>query len=345
MKSKTFLSITSWILSLQFCLSLSLQAAPPPKPNDSKTSATIHIDHEAQNSASAPFRKSLFLKDHPGQNIELELYQGTPPQAIIDEVNNTPNAEFIEISAEPNQTKAAPNIEVYTSKENFPKNWWINHRTGVETTWCVVRWAVATGAFYLGLISFSNFSYPTILAGAQLAGLMSLAYMYKNIQMNTWLTKYKSWPLRIVRYYFLAVLYIGVVKFGIMDAEMVFRGTEFVDIAYLTRELKSIGYTAFVGTATQGFWGLWNAQYQQNKLKAIDKNLDEDLIKYQTEVVEMKSNFISFFNSIVNNTLSAVIATGGDMLIVDIITYTISASGIIAFARSYPRDVKCSSLF
>lgn len=345
MKTKTLRSITSWILSFQFCFSLSLHAAPLQKPNESKVSEILHIGDENQNSSSAPYRKILTLKDHPEQNIEFELYQGDPPQAVVDEVNNTPNAEFIEISAEPNQTKTAPNIEVHTGKENFPKNWWIKHRTGVETTWCLVRWAVATGAFYLGLISFSNFSYPTILASSQLAGLMSLLYMYKNITMNTWLTKYKSWSSRIIRYYFLAVLYIGVVKFGIMDAEMIFRGTEFVDLAYLTKELKSIAYTAFVGTATQGFWGLWNAQYQQNKLRSIDPNLDKDLIKYQTEVIEMKSNFISFFNSIVNNTLSAVIATGGEMLIVDIITYTISASGIIAFVSSYPRNVKCSSLF
>jgi hypothetical protein len=308
-------------------MSLNLSAAPRTTADDSNA-----------------FQQVLALKDHPEQNIEIEIYKGTLPTSVLDEVNNNPQVELIEISANTEHPDLGPKMEIHSGKANFPKNWWVDHHTQLQTTWCFFRFAVATGAFYLGLVSFSQFSYPTVLAGAQLAGLVSLVYMHKNLVLNNWLTKYKNWGMRIIRYFFLAVLYVGIVKFGIVDAEIVSKGLGFIDKAFVAKELRAIAYSAFIGTITQGFWGLWNAQYQENNLKAIDKNLPADELNYRKETITMKSNFFSFLNSIVNNSLSAVIATGGNLLIIDVLTYLISGSGIVAFAKSYPRIGKCSNI-
>jgi hypothetical protein len=270
-------------------------------------------------------------------NIDVKIYTKTLPKKIIDEISANPNADLIYIESN------TP-IEVHPKNTNFPKNWWVTHHSKLQTAWCLIRYTLATGAFYVGLISFSQFSLPTIIAGSQIAGLMSLLFMHKNIVLNNWITKNKSWAIRIIRYFFLSVLFISVIKIGIIGSEVFLTKSNFIDNTFILKEFTSIAYSSFIGTITQGFWGLWNAQYQENNLKNIDKTLPLELQKYQKEVIEMKSNFISFFNSIVNNTFSAIIATGGNMLILDIISYMISASGVVAFISSYAREPKCNNL-
>lgn len=293
--------------------------------------------------------KDFFITNQTGQNIEYHFFDGNLPTEIITEVNTNPDVDFMQVSASgPSEStgisELGAKIEVYSGSKNFPKSWWVQHHSQLQTIWCLVRYAVSAGAFYVGLVSFSGFSMPTIIAGAQLAGLMSLLFMYKNISLNQWLTKNKHWALRLVRYYLMSTFFIGVIKFGIIDAEIFLTQSQFVNSEFLMKEISEIGKAAFVGTLTQGFWGLWNAQFQEAQLLKIDPRLNEDERMYREESVRMKSNFFSFLNSIVNNTLSAIIATGGNMLIIDVITTMIAVSGISAFIKSYPRAMKCSQV-
>jgi hypothetical protein len=290
------------------------------------------------------------LKNNTGQSVEYRVFQGAPSSEIIDQLNENPDSELIQVQGSgKNFLQSSDNvlhakIKVHTGPKNFPKNWWVNHSTELQTVWCFLRYAISASAFYVGLVSFSGFSLPTVIAGAQLAGLMSLIFMYKNIPLNNWLTVDKHWALRLVRYYLMTTFFIGVIKFGIIGSEVILTGAEFLNYEFIKNEFLGIAKAAFVGTVTQGFWGLWNAQYQERELKKIDPQFDSVEKKYLQDLVQVKSNFFSFVNSITNNSLSAIIATGGEMLILDFVTGMIATSGVVAFVKTYPRTLRCSQI-
>jgi hypothetical protein len=284
------------------------------------------------------------LSNNRDFKVEISTYSKLP--VTIQETLLTENTPIIVVEQNPyNPAKLDSEFidgKIPSARE---KKSWVQYRNTLQSMWITLRIVAAGGAFYISAITTTSYTFPAVLAGAIMAGTISLYFAMNNSDFNQWILKPKIGIMKVARYFLASAAFFTVPTLAPLFIDAAATGNTLITLPLIYEQLINILKGASVGTLTQGAWNLWNAQWEANNIKKIDPNLPFSENQERREDIKSKSNFFSFVNSITNNSLSTYVTIGGESILVDWAFKIIAASGALAYYKNRPELIKCSEIF